>query len=259
MADLPLTARSLELLLGDWRGDGQRVRGARGAHPPAHRRRAHRGRHPAACRARPRRATRPQPHHGDGLLPPPARAGLCCTACAARAAWRGCRARRRRCPRRSRPSTSTSPRRRRPRCRGCPRSPVRRVEDLPAHLADAGFDPIGTPALRAAIADRYTARGLPDDARADHGDHRRAARHRPAVASARRARRPRRHRGADLPARLRGAARGRRTARARARHAARHRRRRARGDREASCRPSATRTPSRPTSSPTSRTRPAAP
>ena len=35
------------------------------------------------------------------------------------------------------------------------------VEDLPAHLSDAGFDPIGTPALRAAIADRYTARGLP--------------------------------------------------------------------------------------------------
>jgi DNA-binding transcriptional MocR family regulator len=35
------------------------------------------------------------------------------------------------------------------------------VEDLPAHLADAGFDPIGTPALRQAIAHRYTARGLP--------------------------------------------------------------------------------------------------
>ncbi|MGW4929509.1 MocR-like transcription factor YczR [Agromyces sp. NPDC004153] len=34
------------------------------------------------------------------------------------------------------------------------------VEDLPAHLFDAGFDPIGTPALRQAIADRYTARGL---------------------------------------------------------------------------------------------------
>lgn len=35
------------------------------------------------------------------------------------------------------------------------------VEGLPEHLGDAGFDPIGTPALRAAIADRYTARGLP--------------------------------------------------------------------------------------------------
>ncbi|MFD4421172.1 PLP-dependent aminotransferase family protein [Agromyces sp. NPDC058484] len=35
------------------------------------------------------------------------------------------------------------------------------VDDLPAYLGDAGFDPIGTPALRAAIADRYTARGLP--------------------------------------------------------------------------------------------------
>ena len=35
------------------------------------------------------------------------------------------------------------------------------LDDLPAQLADSGFDPIGTPALRAAIADRYTARGLP--------------------------------------------------------------------------------------------------
>ncbi|MFE6254366.1 PLP-dependent aminotransferase family protein [Agromyces sp. NPDC057865] len=35
------------------------------------------------------------------------------------------------------------------------------VEDLPAHLLDAGFDPIGASALRQAIADRYTARGLP--------------------------------------------------------------------------------------------------
>jgi DNA-binding transcriptional MocR family regulator len=34
------------------------------------------------------------------------------------------------------------------------------VDDLPAHLGDPGFDPIGTPDLRAAIADRYTARGL---------------------------------------------------------------------------------------------------
>ncbi|BDZ55153.1 hypothetical protein GCM10025870_22260 [Agromyces marinus] len=35
------------------------------------------------------------------------------------------------------------------------------VDDLPAHLGDSGFDPIGLPDLRAAIADRYTARGLP--------------------------------------------------------------------------------------------------
>ncbi|GAA4047604.1 MocR-like transcription factor YczR [Agromyces indicus] len=35
------------------------------------------------------------------------------------------------------------------------------VDELPAHLGDPGFDPIGTPVLRAAIADRYTARGLP--------------------------------------------------------------------------------------------------
>ncbi len=35
------------------------------------------------------------------------------------------------------------------------------VEDLPAHLSDPGFDLIGTPALRQAIADRYSVRGLP--------------------------------------------------------------------------------------------------
>ncbi|MFE5670763.1 PLP-dependent aminotransferase family protein [Agromyces sp. NPDC056523] len=38
------------------------------------------------------------------------------------------------------------------------------VDDLPAHLGDPGFDPIGIPELRAAIAERYTARGLPTDA-----------------------------------------------------------------------------------------------
>ena len=35
--------------------------------------------------------------------------------------------------------------------------------ELPAHLGESGFDPIGIPALRAAIADRYTARGLPTE------------------------------------------------------------------------------------------------
>ncbi|WP_127794631.1 PLP-dependent aminotransferase family protein [Agromyces sp. LHK192] len=35
------------------------------------------------------------------------------------------------------------------------------ADELPAHLGDAGYDPIGTPVLRQAIADRYTARGLP--------------------------------------------------------------------------------------------------
>ncbi|WP_350348740.1 PLP-dependent aminotransferase family protein [Agromyces sp. G08B096] len=35
------------------------------------------------------------------------------------------------------------------------------VDDLPAQLAGHGFDPVGLPALREAIADRYTARGLP--------------------------------------------------------------------------------------------------
>jgi len=37
------------------------------------------------------------------------------------------------------------------------------VEDLSAHLGDSGFDPIGVPHLRAAVADRYTARGLPTE------------------------------------------------------------------------------------------------
>lgn len=35
------------------------------------------------------------------------------------------------------------------------------ADELPAHLGDSGFDPIGTPALRQAIAERYTRRGLP--------------------------------------------------------------------------------------------------
>lgn len=35
------------------------------------------------------------------------------------------------------------------------------ADELPALLGDSGFDPVGQPALRQAIADRYTARGLP--------------------------------------------------------------------------------------------------
>ncbi|MEO7122206.1 MAG: PLP-dependent aminotransferase family protein, partial [Lacisediminihabitans sp.] len=38
------------------------------------------------------------------------------------------------------------------------------ASELPAYLGDSGFDPIGLPALRDAIARRYTARGLPTDA-----------------------------------------------------------------------------------------------
>ncbi|TDW30011.1 PLP-dependent aminotransferase family protein [Cryobacterium psychrophilum] len=33
--------------------------------------------------------------------------------------------------------------------------------ELPRHLGDSGFDPVGLPELRAAIADRYAARGVP--------------------------------------------------------------------------------------------------
>ncbi|MCU1557965.1 MAG: PLP-dependent aminotransferase family protein [Microbacteriaceae bacterium] len=39
----------------------------------------------------------------------------------------------------------------------------RAAAELPAYLRDPGFDPIGLPVLRAAIADRYTARGLPTE------------------------------------------------------------------------------------------------
>ena len=41
---------------------------------------------------------------------------------------------------------------------------LRASRELPAHFGDTGFDPVGLPALRAAIADRYTARGLPTTA-----------------------------------------------------------------------------------------------
>jgi DNA-binding transcriptional MocR family regulator len=37
------------------------------------------------------------------------------------------------------------------------------AEKLPAYLGQSGFDPLGLPELRQAIADRYTARGLPTD------------------------------------------------------------------------------------------------
>ena len=37
------------------------------------------------------------------------------------------------------------------------------AEELPAYLGESGFDPIGLTSLRVAIADRYTARGLPTE------------------------------------------------------------------------------------------------
>ena len=37
------------------------------------------------------------------------------------------------------------------------------AEQLPAHLGGSGFDPVGLPLLREALARRYTARGLPTD------------------------------------------------------------------------------------------------
>jgi DNA-binding transcriptional MocR family regulator len=38
---------------------------------------------------------------------------------------------------------------------------LRAATELPAYLGDSGFDPIGLPVLRAAVAQRYTARGCP--------------------------------------------------------------------------------------------------
>ncbi|MFP7834805.1 PLP-dependent aminotransferase family protein [Marisediminicola sp. LYQ134] len=41
---------------------------------------------------------------------------------------------------------------------------VRAARDLPAYLGESGFDPVGLPRVRQAIADRFAARGLPTDA-----------------------------------------------------------------------------------------------
>jgi DNA-binding transcriptional MocR family regulator len=40
---------------------------------------------------------------------------------------------------------------------------LRAAEQLPAYLGGSGFEPVGIPVLRQAIADRYTARGLPTE------------------------------------------------------------------------------------------------
>ena len=58
----------------------------------------------------------------------------------------------------------------------------RAVGQLPAHLAGAGYLTLGVPELREVIADRYTARGLPDGPGRGSRDlgSRRGHRHRPA-------------------------------------------------------------------------------
>ena len=94
-----------------------------------------------------------------------ARRGLPRRACAARAAWRSCRSRRPLgCRTRPRPATSTSARRR---CRRCPRSSPRLARPPPAAARATSASPASIrsalPALREALADRYTARGLPTD------------------------------------------------------------------------------------------------
>ena len=164
---------------------------------------------------------RPQPHHRHGGLRRAARARL--PRQRARLGQRRAAAgqRRRRCsaPRRRR-ATSTSARPRCPRCRGCADgAPRARVDDAAALTsATPGSTRSALRALRAGASPTATPRAdcrpTPD---ADHGHHRRAARDRPARPHARRPRRPRPRRGADLPARLRGAPRGRRATRARRR------------------------------------------
>lgn len=46
---------------------------------------------------------------------------------------------------------------------GLPEISALAAGDLAAHLGNSGFDPVGIPELRKAIADRYAARGLPTD------------------------------------------------------------------------------------------------
>ena len=77
------------------------------------------------------------------------------------------------------------------------------LAELPAYAATHGDFPAGLPVLREAIADRYTARGRADHARADHGDHRRDGRDRGRGPAGGRLRRAGRRRVAQLRQRAR--------------------------------------------------------
>ncbi len=93
----------------------------------------------------------------------------------------------------------------------------RAVGQLPHYLAGAGYLTFGVPELREVIAERYTARGLPDLGRRGARDVRRRRRHRHRAARPRRARRPGRRRDPGLPEHHRRRPAGWRAARA-ARH-----------------------------------------
>ena len=70
-------------------------------------------------------------------------------------------------------------------------------------VSRTGYDVVGRPGLREAIAAHYAARGLPDVRLSDHGHERRAERDRPRGVAVRLQSRPGRHRDADLSARRR--------------------------------------------------------
>ena len=164
MSDAQLTARSLETLLGEWRGARCALPGAGRPHPPAGARRPHPDRHAAARRARPGRAARPQPDHGHGRVPRAARGGI--RRQRARFGQRDAPARARCSPCRRRSGAtgcSTSPRRRCPPHPPCRPPPVPPPKTCPHFLPDSGYDPVGLPHLREAIAERYRQRGLPTE------------------------------------------------------------------------------------------------
>ncbi len=164
-----LSARALGTLIQNWRTSGHRPRvcGARRPDPAARARRPARRSAPAC----PPNASSP-PHLGlsrttvsaayadlreSGLPRQHARLGECRPPAVARS--------RRRCPTRSaRPTSSTSARPPCPRCRRSRPRPSAPPHCCRRFLGESGFDPLGLRVLRQALADRYTARGLPTDA-----------------------------------------------------------------------------------------------
>ena len=70
-------------------------------------------------------------------------------------------------------------------CRPSPASPMMRAppsRSCRSTCGGHGFDPVGIPSLREALAQRYSDTGTAHQSGSDHGDHRRPARHRAARA-----------------------------------------------------------------------------